>query len=322
MRAWVLTNGMAGFETQTLGVAEAMGLSPEVKHVSPQAPWRWFAPWGPAAIDPHIAPPWPDLLIASGRQTIPYSRMIRRRSRGQTFVAILQDPRIAPAQFDFIWAPKHDRLSGSNVFSTLLSPHRVTPERLTRHADRVLMQIKQLPHPRIAVLLGGTNSIYRFDTRTATIVGRLLAEFIDRSHAGLMITPSRRTGAQQVQIIRDCLGTRPVVMWDGTGDNPYFGYLGNADAVIVTCDSVNMIGEAAATGKPVHVIEFDGGSARSRRFLNGVYAEDLARPFVGRLENWPCAPVNATPEIASAIARAMSARLGRREADFTKLASA
>jgi uncharacterized protein len=309
LTAWVLTNGMAGFETQALGVAEAMELTPEVKRVSPPAPWRWLAPWGPAAPDSKIAPPWPDLLIASGRQSIPYARMIRARAKGQTFVAVLQDPRISPATFDFVWAPKHDRLTGPNVLSTLTSPHRLTTELLAREAKRIAPQIAHLPHPRVAVLLGGSNAVYRLDENAAARIGRMLADVMDLSHASLMITPSRRTGARQTQIIRDLTKDKPSVMWDGASDNPYFGYLGSADAVIVTCDSVNMIGEGAATGKPVHVIALEGGSDRSRRFLDAIYAQGAARPFRGRLESWPCAPLNATWEIADAIARAM--RVGR-----------
>ena len=41
--------------------------------------------------------------------------------------------------------------------------------------------------------------------------------------------------------------------WDGTGENPYFGMLACADALIVTDDSVNMASEAAATGQPVAI---------------------------------------------------------------------
>jgi len=308
MKAWLLTNRMIGFETQTLGVAEAMGLAPELKGVSAPAPWRWLAPWGPAAPDKSIAPPWPDLLIASGRQAIPYARMIRRRSQGKTFVAVLQDPRVSPANFDFVWAPKHDLLDGPNVLSTLLSPHRVTPERLAEEAKRIASAIMHLPHPRICVLLGGTNAVYRFDEAAAGRVGRMLSGLADETGGGLMITPSRRTGASAERIIGAAVQDKPHVMWNGAGDNPYFGYLGSADTVIVSCDSVNMVGEAIATGKPVHVIELEGGSRRFRRFLDAVYAAGLARPFSGRLESWPCRPLNATWEIADAIARAMSLR--------------
>jgi mitochondrial fission protein ELM1 len=115
------------------------------------------------------------------------------------------------------------------------------------------------------------------------------------------VTPSRRTGEAQTRIIREALKGKPALVWDGTGDNPYFGFLGLADAVVVTCDSVNMVGEAAFTGRPVHVVELDGDSAKFRRFLDSMYAADAARPFVGTLESWEYAPLNATHVIAEAI---------------------
>ena len=53
----------------------------------------------------------------------------------------------------------------------------------------------------------------------------------------------------------------PHYLWDGEGENPYFGLLGLADFLVVTCDSVNMVSEAASTGKPVYVADLPGGRA-------------------------------------------------------------
>ncbi|HUD50321.1 mitochondrial fission ELM1 family protein [Parvibaculum sp.] len=301
---------MAGFEVQALGICEALGLTPDIKRVKPGAPHRWIAPWGPAAPAEGISPPWPDLLIASGRQSIPYARMIRRKSGGKTFVAVLQDPKVSPAQFDFVWAPAHDRLEGENVLSTLTSPHRLTREKLEAEAARIEPQVAHLPHPRVAVLLGGSNAVYTFSEETAQRVGAQLAGLADHFHAGLMVTPSRRTGTAQSAIIREALKDKPALMWDGTGENPYFGFLGSADAIVVTCDSVNMVGEAASTGKPVYIIELEGGSPKFRRFLDGMYAHGAARPFAGQLESWGYEPLNATHEIAEAIACGLAARRG------------
>jgi mitochondrial fission protein ELM1 len=307
VRTWIVTNGAAGFEVQALGVAEALGVEPEIKRVDPPPPWRWLAPWGFAAPNPAIAPPWPDLVIASGRQAIPYARKIREAARGHTFVAVLQNPVVSPSQFDFVWAPEHDQLRGANVLSTLTSPHRLSPERLAAEAAKLSAVTARLPQPRVAVLLGGSNAVYKLSEETAAKIADMLAMLLDDG-AGLMITPSRRTGEAQQRIIRDRVVGRAAVMWDGRGDNPYFGYLGSADAVIVTCDSVNMVGEAAATGKPVYVIELEGGSPKFRRFLDGMYARGAARRFEGRLDNWQPVPLNATGEIADAIAYAFHAR--------------
>jgi hypothetical protein len=305
---WVLTNGMAGFESQVIGVAEALGLAPEVKRVSPSPPFKWLAPWGPAQPNETVAPPWPDLLIASGRQSIPYARMVRRKSGGQTFIAILQDPRIDPARFDFVWAPAHDRLEGPNVLSTALSPHRLTRQRLAEEAALFAPQVAHLPHPRIAVLIGGTNAVYRLTEDVAARLAADLAAIAERHGTGLMVTPSRRTGERQTRILKEALKEKPAIVWDGTGANPYFGFLGLADAVIVTCDSVNMAGEAAFTGKPVYVVELEGGSPKFRRFLDALYATGAARPFRGELESWVYEPLNATEEIADAIAARFAAK--------------
>ncbi|MEP5930133.1 MAG: ELM1/GtrOC1 family putative glycosyltransferase, partial [Nitratireductor sp.] len=180
LTCWVLTNGMAGFETQGIGIAEALGLTPEMKRVAPSAPWKWMAPWGPAQPDEHIAPPWPDILIASGRQSIPYARMIRRKSGGRTFTIVLQDPRIAPVNFDFVWAPAHDRLEGPNVLSTAVSPHRLTRARLAEEAALFEPQVARLPRPRVAVLIGGTNSVYRLTAETAADIAGKLAAVADK----------------------------------------------------------------------------------------------------------------------------------------------
>jgi mitochondrial fission protein ELM1 len=306
--AWIVTNGMAGFEAQALGITEALGLKAELKRVRPGAPWKWLAPFGPAAPDSAIHAPWPDLLIASGRQSIPYARMIANRSPA-TFTAVLQDPRVNPAQFDFVWTPAHDQLTGANVLSTLTSPHRLTPEMLTREAARIAPQIAHLPQPRIAVLLGGANAVYDFSEDDAQKIADDLA-FVAQEGAGLMITPSRRTSEKQLDIIRDRLKNLPALIWDGAGDNPYFGFLGAADAIIATCDSVNMLGEAASTGKPLHVFELRGGSPKFRRFLDGIYACGAARLFALPLERWDYEPLNATQQVAQAIARAYVAKRG------------
>lgn len=73
-------------ESQCLGLAEALGLTTEIKRVRMRAPWRVLSPYlqlGLAhAFENKIAlaPPWPDLLIASGRLSVPASLYVREQS--------------------------------------------------------------------------------------------------------------------------------------------------------------------------------------------------------------------------------------------------
>lgn len=92
---------MAGTENQCLGVAEALGVSAEVKRITLHQPWKSFSPWlgfeHAGIFEPALSPPWPDLVIASGRKSIATSRYIRKASNGKTFtVQGLRTPPVSP----------------------------------------------------------------------------------------------------------------------------------------------------------------------------------------------------------------------------------
>jgi hypothetical protein len=94
-------------------------------------------------------------------------------------------------------------------------------------------------------------------------------------------------------------------VWDGSGENPYFAMLGLADVIVVTEDSVNMVTEAAGTGKPVYVQALQGRSARLARFHRLMQERGATRPFEGRLESWRYTPINDTELVAAAIRRSL-----------------
>ena len=121
----------------------------------------------------------------------------------------------------------------------------------------------------------------------------------------LLVTPSRRTGIDTVAALARTIEDVPHLLWDGAGDNPYFAFLALADAIVVTEDSVNMVTEAAGTGKPVYVQKLPGRSTRLARFHRLMQERGATRPFEGRLESWSYQPINDTGTVASAIRRAL-----------------
>jgi len=86
---------------------------------------------------------------------------------------------------------------------------------------------------------------------------------------------------------------------------PYFAFLALADAIVATEDSVNMVTEAAGTGKPVYIQALKGRSRQLARFHARMQERGATRPFEGRLETWTYAPINDTELVASAIRRAL-----------------
>ena len=92
------------------------------------------------------------------------------------------------------------------------------------------------------------------------------------------------------------------VFWDGTGENPYVDLLALADFIVATADSFNMIGEAAATGRPILVFGPSGGHPKLDVYMSGLKSHGVVHPFEGRLEGQPYEPLDSTPKVAKAIA--------------------
>jgi mitochondrial fission protein ELM1 len=306
-------------ENQCMGLAEAIGLPFTVKQIHPRAPWKFLPPvmWpaplvslGPTS-DP-ISPPWPRLLIATGRLSVAISMAVRRHSGGRTFTVQIQNPAVSPRHFDLVVPPRHDRISGPNVVSSRGALHRVTSDRLAQASKEFTPMVAHLPRPLVAVLVGGDNGVYKLTAQgTRELAANLLA-MAKSTGAGLAVTPSRRTGSANEKILREALADAPAVFWDGTGANPYFGFLGLADAVVATCDSVSMASEAAATGKPVYIVDLEGNSLKFDEFHQGLRDDGITRPFKGTLETWTYAPLDDTAQVAALVHQRLNAHSGAR----------
>ncbi len=317
LKTWIVTDGRLGMINQCRGLAAVLGVEALEKKIELAAPWCWLPP----AITParlsvlskssdDLSPPWPDLLIGTGRKSVAPALAVKRASGGQTFCVQIQNPDVALNKFDLVIAPGHDRLNGSNVFNTLGSLHGVTAAALGDARTQFADALASLPRPLVAVLLGGNNAVYRMDEAVAARLADNLATLADSRGCGLAITASPRTPDHAVARIKERLAgelaSSKAVFWDGTGANPYLGYLAHADAIVVTCDSVNMVTEAAATGKPVHVLELAGGSDKFRQFHVAMREAGITRPFNGTVEQWSYTAPDDTANAAAEIRHRMN----------------
>lgn len=330
--AWVITEGHAGIEVQAVALAEALGLEPVVKRVKAPFLWAWMpvSAW-PAPLlfarlrGAKLKPPWPDILITCGRRSAALSLAIRRKSRKQwaegTFAVHILNPQAETSGWDVVVTPRHDldnlrqhRHLGPNVIATLGSLHRLNPAQLAQAADEVRERFRDLPRPLVAVLVGGPSGAYSMGPDSMEALGAQLTRLHEETGCGLAVLTSRRTGAENVAVLKSALADTGAYIWEGEGEdeNPYRGVLGLADALIVTCDSVNMATEAAATGKPLYVVMFEAASPRVATFHEGLRASGHARVFHGEIDfTWAPEPLLETPRIAAEIAaRYAAARKG------------
>lgn len=307
---WLITDGKIGMDVQVKGVADALGLQSVIKHIAPRQPFRALAPFGPvdprekfAALGTPFAPPYPDVALATGRLSIPYMRALRRRAGPSTYCVVLQDPRTGPAIADLIWVPEHDRRRGINVVTTRTAPHSFSQERLVRLRASVPAEIAALPHQRVAVIIGGPSGAYAFDEAAARRFAAAVSNMASAA-GSFLITASRRTPAALLGAIDIATRSRPRILWDGTGINPYPDFLAHADAFIVTGDSINMTGEACATGRPVYVFEPGPGSSKFARFHEALRRHGATRRLpetMSRIDSWTYPPLDSANEIAAEI---------------------
>ena len=317
---WVLHDGKAGMASQSLGLAEATGFPFIEKSLNVRVPWAhlppqmWLAPL--AAVSDAglpLRPPWPDLVIGCGRNTAAPALAIRRASHGRTVAAQIQDPGIGRGTFDLMVVPEHDHLRGPRVITSKGAINRVTPQKLTA-ARALFPELAMLPRPILGVLIGGANRAYRLGLDRLGEIADSIAANVAASRGSVVLTPSRRTGEEGLALLRGRLQGLPAAIWDMTGDNPYYAYLAVADAFLVTADSVSMISEAAATGKPVHVIELDGGDPKFTRFHRTMQEAGITRRFTGRVESWTYQPLDDTARAGAALRTLVLDRLQARRA--------
>ena len=259
--SWVISDGAAGNERQAMALAHALGLDPRLISLHLRQPWDGLAPRLRVAARQAmhdrnglpIAPPWPDIAIGCGRRAALLTRCLRKWSAGRCFTVQILDPRIAPSHFDAVVVPQHDRLQGANVIETLGSLNAIDDVWLEQGRAR-FPAVADLPAPRTAVLIGAPTSAVNLDDAWFETLLQALEQSQHAEGGSFLVSTSRRTPTHRVDPLRKAFSRWPGIFWaaDDAGENPYAGLLGWADRIIVSPDSVNMISEACATGKPVH----------------------------------------------------------------------
>ncbi len=316
---WVLTDDRAGNVSQALGVAEALQrpfVAKDIRYTPLARLPNVLTGASLLGLTPesrmNLTPPWPDVVISAGRRTAPAARWIKRNAEKPVVLAHLMNPgRSGADEFDLIAVPRHDCVipngDAANVMRTTGAAHRLNAVRLASAADSWASKVGGIPRPFITVIVGGATHRKPFAPALAADLGRRVHRMAAEVGGSVLIATSRRTGIEAEQaLLAEVPEPRRAFLWSQGGDNPYFGFLALADAIVVTGDSVSMCTEACATPGPVYIYAPDGMVAPKHAQLHKeLYDLGLARPFGGpsnaRFEEWRHAALNPAGDVARAV---------------------
>ncbi len=309
----VISDGRRGIENQALGLAEQMAEALSRLHETKISKHVVTAGSTFKALPPHMQVKLkskpadygiihaPKIAIGCGRQAIAPLMALKKTHGTDIFTVYVQDPRIDPKHFDLVIAPEHDGLSGANVISMLGSPNRITAKRLNGEVQKFAAKLAKLPAPRVAVLIGGTSKSHKLTRNIHKKHMQAIGALAEQGKS-IMLTTSRRTPGWAVADYKKLTGEHNHIwVWDNKAENPYFAFLGAADAILVTEDSTNMLTEACATGKPVFTLPMAGKSGKFSKLYDSLKTRCHITPFTGSIDAPSYQPLNETGRMAKIV---------------------
>ena len=265
-KVWILQSPHSGDNTQLRALAAALGWPTDVKRLvyrSNEGALRLLGLATLAGVDrarsSPIAAPWPDLVICSGRGAEAVAFWIKAQNPGLRIVFV-GTPWAPLGKFDLIiTTPQYGLPQAPNILHNMLPVHDVTAPRLAAEAQRWESRLQHLPRPFTALLVGGSSGPYLFTPTAAARLGREASALARAAGGSLLITTSARTGKAAADALEAALDV-PYFLYRWQvppEDNPFHAVLGLSERVIVTADSISMLSEATAAGRPVMLFDIE-----------------------------------------------------------------
>ncbi len=221
----------------------------------------------------------PVFVIAAGRQALLLAAPLAKKIP----TIVLLNPKCPLSYFSVVLPPEHDNVTSvsPHVIQTRGALHPHNAESFRCGEDHKIKNVYT-----VSVLLGGDSRHHIYTENDFLIMAAYLNEKESSYRSGLtnfslqvdtsapkirfLITSSRRTPAFGLDILATHCANIDLTIWNGEGKNPYFTYLGVADEILVTGDSISMISEACYLGKPVIIWRLPIQNKRFLRFYESL----------------------------------------------------
>ena len=304
LKGILLTEGMHGMISQVEGLAKALDLDFTHHKVELNSFWKLFPPkFTPVSqnVFKKINAIEFDVIISCGRKSVIPSIYLKKNSKKNIINIHIQDPKVSLDNFNFIIAPEHDGLEGSNVFLSKGAIHYLTKKEIEDNKNYLKDHLEE-NKDYFTLILGGPTKHYEYSLENIkNILEKFKKLLITNDLQGIVI-PSMRTPRNIVSFTKEFLGNQNLVI-EKVDKKAYLSALGVAKFILVTCDSTSMISEAALTGKPLYIAEIPAkkNDYRFKKFRDLFNRLNITKNLNEKLETWHYESLNETIRIAEEI---------------------
>jgi hypothetical protein len=305
LKGILLTEGMHGMISQVEGLAKALDIDFTHHKVELNHLWR--------LIPPNLSPVSQivfkkidhddfDVIISCGRKSVIPSIHLKKTSNKKVFNIHIQDPKVDLTHFDFIVAPEHDAIEGSNVITTKGAIHYLTENEISENKDYLNSFIKKDERKIWTLIMGGPTKYYDYSTKNMKHIFTALYKLLKKHDFQLVVIPSMRTPLNTIHYAKEFFGENHTIVMD-VDKKAYLSALAISENIVVTCDSSSMISEAALTGKPIYIASIlpKKNDKRFQRFRNLFRELNITRNLGEEIENWNYEKLDETNRVANII---------------------
>ncbi len=304
LKGLLLTEGMHGMISQVEGLAKALDINFTHHRVELNNFWKLIPPsLTPVSnfVFKKIEVQDFDILISCGRKSVIPSIYLKKKFKNKVMNIHIQDPKVSLKNFDFVVAPEHDGLKGTNVLSSKGSIHYITNNELNQNKNYLKSRIDD-KKKIVSFIIGGPNKYYNFDNKSIDeIFSKIKNNFINRNYQ-VVVIPSIRTPKKIIQKAKDYFPKDHIII-DNVDKSAYLSALCLADHIVVTCDSTSMISEASITGKPIYVAQMPAikSNNRFKDFFALFQSLNIVRNLDTVIENWNYQKLDEAHKISNLI---------------------
>ena len=248
-----------------------------------------------------------DIIISCGRKSVIPSIHLKSISNKKVFNIHIQDPKVDLNHFDFVIAPEHDGIKGSNVISTKGAIHYLTKNEIEENKNYLNSFIKRDDRKIWSLILGGPTKYYDYSTKNMKHIFSIFYKLLKKHNFQLVVIPSMRTPLNTIHYAKEFFGENHTVI-EQVDKKAYLSALALSEFIVVTCDSSSMISEAALTGKPIYVANIlpKRKDKRFQKFRKLFKDLNIIKNLDDNHENWSYEILDETNRVAKIIKESLN----------------